>query len=145
MKAERILEKNGFSCYLASTGTKYYTGYVGDKVVKIRISDHAPNSEFIDSDGLVQYRDEPDYRIDPEQDDSEKIKAIFKKKYSMFFSYEEDGINGKVVRWIGKSEKPEAEVRKEYEEFKNIKSLSYKEYCAEKKKCINGKFYIKEA
>lgn len=145
MKAETTLTNNGFSCYLAHSGTKYYTGYIGNREVTVRISDHAPNSAFISSEGSVKYRDEPDYRIDPEQDDSEKINAIFKKPYQTFLTYEEDAPNGKVIRWVGKSEKSESEIKNEFQEFNNVTFISRKEYFAEKKKCVNGKFYLMEA
>jgi len=90
---QTFLRKHNFSRKLAHSGSEYWTGYVPklDKDITIRISNHAPSYSFIDDNGEAQQRDVTDYHIDPEQDDTEKIKALLKEKnkytYVLFKGY----------------------------------------------------------
>jgi hypothetical protein len=86
MTIQTFLRKHNFSRRLTHSGTEYWTGYAPKlgKDITIRISNHDPSYSFIDDNGEVQQRDETDYRIDPEQDDTEKIKALFPKEKNKY-------------------------------------------------------------
>lgn len=134
MTIQTLLKKNNFTPYYAKTGTEYWTGYVNDKEIVIRISNHAPNSEFLDYSGKVEYRDTPDYRIDPEQDDTEMIKELLKKDKVdyIYFSYIEDWERNKnrYQKIVGKIDKKHL---KDLDDV-DYEIITYKEYADFKKK-----------
>jgi hypothetical protein len=133
MKIQNLLRKHGFSVYYAKTGTEYWTGFLNNKEVIIRISNHPPKSSFIDNSGDILYRNEPDYRIDPEQDDSEIIKKALnqpKDNYMYILTVEDWKRPKNRYRVVAYKIKPES--ISGLEDYYKI--ISYKDYMDFKKK-----------